>query len=169
MKLINFKEGRLKMARRLEELMDIVRATSDQDVDDFVDLMKPDSFSRAEMQQVYEETLGYDPTSYFDKKDIGNISDRIATYPDTPQEAVDYINDSKEELVDTAYDIFDDGRQEFLQAAVEQAIEEATGVAVDADVIEDEDDDDGRDSFDEDEEENEDDEESSGDNDFYDD
>jgi hypothetical protein len=134
------------MARRLEEMLAIVGANSDENLDDFVDLMRPEKFSRAEMQQIYEETIGHDPTSFFDKKEMGDMADQIASYPETPQEAVEVITNSKRELVESAYKIYDQNRPSYLRTSVEDALEEATGISVNQD-----------DSVDE-EEENEDDE-----------
>jgi len=122
------------MSGTLENVLQIVSATSDQAFDDLADLLKPEDHSREEMQETYEETLGYDPTTFFDRRDMKAIADRIKNDPNTPDEAVDYIRDQGENLVDEAFEQFDDTREVFLQAAVEQVIEDATGVEVDADL-----------------------------------
>ena len=144
---------------RLKEIIDIVTANSEENVDDFLDLMKPDSHDRDEMSAIYEETLGYDPSSYFDKRELGNIADAIAGDPETPSAVVDAIGESKDDLVETAYNIFAEGRSAaFLPAAMEEAIEELTGIPVDIDVEEDEDEDDDDDyEMEDDDEDNEDD------------
>ena len=130
----------------LENVLQILSATSDQSFDDLADLMKPEDHSREEMQETYEETLGYDPTTYFDKRDMKNIINRLASDENTPDEALDYIKNQEETLLDEAFEQFDSGRGVFLQAAVEQVIEEATGVEIDADLPEDFDDFDDDDS-----------------------
>jgi len=121
----------------LENVLQIVSATSDQSFEDLVDLMRPEDHSREEMQETYEETLGYDPTTYFDRRDMKDIVERIADDPNTPDEALGYIKDQGDDLIDDAFDQFDSSREVFLQAAVEQVIEEATGVEVNADLSDD--------------------------------
>lgn len=121
----------------LENVLQIVSATSDQSFEDLADLMRPEDHSREEMQETYEETLGYDPTTYFDRRDMKDIVERIADDPNTPDEALGYIKDQGDDLIDDAFDQFDSSREVFLQAAVEQVIEEATGVEVNADLSDD--------------------------------
>ena len=66
-----------------------------------------------------------------------DIVERIADDPNTPDEALGYIKDQGDDLIDDAFDQFDSSREVFLQAAVEQVIEEATGVEVNADLSDD--------------------------------
>lgn len=122
------------MSGTLANVLQILSATSDQSFDDLTDLMKPEDYSREEMQETYEETLGYDPTTYFDRRDMKGIIDKIANDSNTPDEALDYIKDHEETLINDAFEQFDDGREVFLQAAVEQVIEEVTGVEIDTDL-----------------------------------
>lgn len=121
----------------LENVLQILSATSDQSFDDLVDLLKPDEYSREEMQETYEETLGYDPTTYYDRRDMQAYAERLANDLNTPNEAVDYIKDQGDALIDEAFDQFNDSREVFLQAAVEQVITDATGVEIDIDLSED--------------------------------
>lgn len=138
------------MSGTLENVLQIVSATSDQSFSDLVDLMKPEDFSREEMQETYEETLGYDPTTYFDRRDIETIVDKIVDDVNTPDEALGYIEDQKESIVDDAFEQFDSNREVFLQASVEQVIEEATGVEVNADITDDDESDEDEESDDDD-------------------
>lgn len=125
------------MSGTLENVLQILSATSDQAFDELADLMKPENHSRVEMQETYEEALGYDPTTYFDRRDMKDIVSRIEDDPNTPDAALDYIKDQGDTLIDDAFEKFDSEREVFLQAAVEQVIEEDTGVEIDADLPED--------------------------------
>ena len=129
------------MSERLKQVLDIVTSNSDEAIDDLLELMSPEDHTREEMGQTFEDTLGYDPTCYYDKKQLGQIADDIADDPATPSGVVDAINDGKEDLIESAYNIFADGRDSaFLAAAMEEAIEDSTGISIDIESDEEDDD-----------------------------
>ena len=122
------------MEGTLKRVLDIISSSTDEDVDAFLELLKPEDHSREEMQVVYEDTLGYDPTSYYDKEDIKRIATKLEEDDSVDEEIQSFISNSKEDLVDAAYKIFDESRPVFLQAAVEEAVEDATGTSIDVEV-----------------------------------
>lgn len=135
----------------LQNLLDIVTANSEDVIDNFLDLMRPDDFTREEMGVIYEDTVGYDPISYYDKKDMRDYADQIAENPTTPQEVVDYIKESRDELVEEAYSLLDLSRENNIQACVESVINDKFGIDLDLDDESIEDENDGDDGVDDEE------------------
>ena len=128
------------MADRLKQILDIAKANSEDAFEDIIDLMKPEGKNRYEMGETFEEVLGYDPITYYDKQQLGKIADEISLDPMTPSEIVDYLKDKEQRVsvINRAYEIFEEERDEtFLPAALEEALEEETGVSVSINVEED--------------------------------
>lgn len=128
---------------RLNDLLNIVTANSEENIDDFLELLKPDNKSTEEMGSIYEETIGYDPITYFDKVSLNNMIDIIKDLPETPEAVVEALDDSRTEIIESAFNIFNENKIDtFLPAALEEAIEEITGVSIDIEFnVSDEDDD----------------------------
>lgn len=109
---------------------------------------------RDEAKAVFEKILNYDPVSYYDKKDIGEIVDaklNEAKYAN--------LDDDRQEIIDDAYEIFDNNRHVHLDAATKMAFDMRIS-SPDGDIddirkqlTDDFDDDDDFDDFDIDEEE----------------
>lgn len=138
------------MSERFNQILDIVSANSDESLDDFIDLMKPQEHTREEMGAILEDTIGYDATSYYDKHQLKVIAESIAGDPETPEVVSNYLTDSLDDAVDAAYEIFEEVRDgSVLPAAMEEAIQNETGVNIDIEVEEDEDDDDVDEDYDE--------------------
>ena len=117
---------------RLSEILQIVTANSEEAVDDLLEIMRPHEVTREEMGVMLENTIGYDATSYYDKKTINDILDDIEADPNTPTEVVSHIESNREDIVDQAYRVFEDGRDvAFLPASVEEVIESDTGINID--------------------------------------
>lgn len=112
---------------RLNEILTIVTANSEEDVDDLISLLTPDSCDAGELGETFESVIGYDPISYYDKKRLESLIDDIKDNGDTPEDVSEYINSSKEELVNDAYDDFDDHRDEYLEQSLNRVIEDKTG------------------------------------------
>ena len=142
------------MNSKLNDLLAIVTANSEENVDDFLTLLSPDTTSREEIQQTFEDTLGYDPTSYFDKKDIREKVDDILD-GDIPEHVQDYIASDKDAVVDEAFDKFDENRSDYLDEALNTVLMDNTDWSPDSDSDDDEEEDD---EYDEDEEDEDDDE-----------
>ena len=92
---------------RLKEILDIVSATEDSD-DVLLELLKPEAMTREEAHEVYESCLGYDPMTYFDKRDIENYVDQIIAC---------------ENITEIARKIVADNRNDIIEKAVEKATE----------------------------------------------
>ena len=131
------------MANRLNEIIAIVNANSEEDVSDLLTLMSPDNTPKEEIQETFEEVIGYDPLSYFDKKELGEKLDSMIEDRETPEDVVEDLADQKDEIVDAAYEIFDDSKSDYLNEALNEAIEEKVGYVADPD-----NDDDSNDDFD---------------------
>lgn len=131
------------MANRLNEIIAIVNANSEEDVSDLLTLMSPDNTPKEEIQETFEEVIGYDPLSYFDKKELGEKLNSMIEDRETPKDVAEDLADQKDEIVDAAYEIFDDSKSDYLDEALNEAIEEKVGYVADPD-----NDDDSNDDFD---------------------
>lgn len=131
------------MANRLNEIIAIVNANSEEDVSDLLTLMSPGNTPKEEIQETFEEVIGYDPLSYFDKKELGEKLDSMIENHETPEDVAEDLADQKDEIVDAAYEIFDDSKSDYLNEALNEAIEEKVGYVADPD-----NDDDSNDDFD---------------------
>ena len=131
------------MATRLEEILSIVTANSEEAVDDFLVIAHPENHEKEEIQETFEEVIGYDPLSYFDKKELGEKLDSMIENHETPEDVAEDLADQKDEIVDAAYEIFDDSKSDYLDEALNEAIEEKVGYVADPD-----NDDDSNDDFD---------------------
>ena len=112
---------------RLKDILDIVTSTGEEADSLLVDLLSPDRMTREEAQETFEMCIGYDPISYYDKKDILMHIDSIIDAEETPEDVAQTIGEDKREIADMAYEYFDLARQEILAGCVENAIEEKTG------------------------------------------
>lgn len=121
--------------KSLKEVLDTIQANDDQSVEDLYDLMRPDQHSDAEMQAMYEDALGYDPTTFFEKREMVNIANRIMNSGDVvPEEAIVYVRENFDDVVESSYEAYLENKPIFQQAAVEQTISERVGVDIDLDV-----------------------------------
>lgn len=112
---------------RLEEILQIVSANSEEAVDDFLTLLSPEKSSKEEIQSTFEDVVGYDPTSYFDKQAIGEKLDGIAESNETPEETSSYIKDNRDDAIQEAYDAFEESKPAFFDSVINDVLEEKTG------------------------------------------
>lgn len=117
---------------RLKEILDIVSANSEEDVDNLLEMMSPQNYTRSEMSEIMESGLGYDPISYYDKIRLGDLVDQMKEDSNLPDD-VDTLLKDKEALVDASYDAFDENRDSYLKDSLDQVIEEKTGYTDDDD------------------------------------
>lgn len=125
---------------RLKEILDIVTANSEEDIDSLLDMMSPQNFERSEMSEVFESNIGYDPISYYDKKRLVEMVEELEVSPDISEDVSELIKDSRESIVDEAYEVFDDNRDEYLKKSLDHVVEDKYGYEPDTD-LDDEDDD----------------------------
>ena len=126
---------------RLEEIINTMKANTDEAFDDVLELLKPENVSKEQLQGTFENVLGYDPVTYHDKKEISAISDEIAADPSTSEEVSEYINSSKEELIDEALEVFETNRQDYLRDSVDTVLNEKFDIQPDDDEGDDDDED----------------------------
>lgn len=115
------------MATRMEDILAIVTANSDEAVDDFLVLTHPENSSKEEIQETFEEVLGYDPTSYFDYGTLRVMLENMKNSEDIPRDVIEVLESDEEEILKEAYEKFDADRNMYLQDALNFAIEERTG------------------------------------------
>lgn len=104
---------------KMFDLINNVRDSFDEDgYDNLMDLMKPDEFSKEIMESKYEETLGYNPLTYFDSESLKRVYDNISKLPfitdnvkekfktnlesDKVKMELDYANSEKDEALATS-------------------------------------------------------------------
>ena len=112
---------------RLNEIIQIVTANSEESVDDLLTMLAPDNTIKEEMKETYEGVLGYDPISYYDKKELSEKVDTIIDSKDTPEDTASYLVDNKEDVISDSYDIFDANRSDYLEDVLNDVIEDRTG------------------------------------------
>lgn len=111
---------------RLREIIDIVNATEENAFDDLAEMLKPEDFDRYSAGEVYESCLGYDPVSYFDKKEIDDKVKALDTEC-MPEGVASIVVDESERIANFAYEVFDDRRSDFMDEAINQAVSDVTG------------------------------------------
>ena len=80
--------------KSLKEVLDICNANGEEGLDSLMQLMEPKD-EREEMSSLYEETLGYDPITYYDIKDIEKMIDDVSS-----ESIRNMINDHKDEIIE---------------------------------------------------------------------
>lgn len=128
---------------RLEEILQIVSANSEESVDDVLTLLSPDALPKEEIQETFEEVLGYDPTTYYDIKDIHNRIDKIMEEADIPEEVSDFLASDKQLVAQESFDVFEENKPKYFDESISQVILDKTGHDIMEDTdLEDVDDDD---------------------------
>ena len=115
------------MATRLEEILSIVTANSEEAVDDFLVIAHPENHEKGEIQETFEEVIGYDPTSYFDYDTLKVLLENMKNSGELPKDVIEVIESDTDEILKEAYDKYDSDRSIYLQDALNYAIEEKTG------------------------------------------
>ena len=110
------------MNSKLQEILDIVSASEDEADDILIALLRPEVLSREEAQEMFDVGIGYDPTTYFDKRDIERHVDGVVDEFHLPDEIIDDIIENKTTITDKAFEFFDESRQDYLKDNVIEAI-----------------------------------------------
>ena len=126
---------------RLEEILKIVNANSEESIDDVLTLLSPDAVSKEEIQETFEEVLGYDPTTYYDIKDIHDRINKIMD-ADIPEEVVDFLASDKQLVAQESFDVFEENKPKYFDESISQVILDKTGhdIMEDTDLEDDDDD-----------------------------
>ena len=107
---------------RLKQILDIITTNSEESIEDFLIMSDPDSHSREELQETFEEVLGYDPITHYDRQGMSEIADEIAGDVETSEEVSEYIKESKDELLDEALENFEADKPDYYKKAVEDVL-----------------------------------------------
>lgn len=104
--------------------IDLITAASmtetDNDVMDAISkLSSPENMSREEASELYEETLGYDPITYYDKFDLSCLLDLAENNAN-----VEISEELHDEVINTAIRIYDEGRRSNQLLALKTAVVE---------------------------------------------
>lgn len=109
---------------RLENILAIVTATGEESVDDLLTLLSPEKHEKEEIQQTFEEVIGYDPTSFYDKRGIEDAVDEASVRMDYAEEVRDEIVKNKETIASAAFTAFDNGKPGAFRHHVENTLRE---------------------------------------------
>ena len=128
---------------RLNDMLNMLTSSGEESDALLADLLRPESMTREEAQETFDSCLGYDPTTYFDKRDIEKHVNNFIESDDTPDDVAVVVIEEKDNIVKDAFERFDESRDDYLVEAVNDAISEITGYDADvADMLEDLDSDD---------------------------
>lgn len=117
------------MSTRLGELCNMLSADSEDAFDDVMTLLKPDNMSRDEMSANFEHTVGYDPISYHDKKELTSSVEALRDTDMLTPEQEEYLADKGNVVVDDAYDRFNSKyRSNALNDALTETLADTVGV-----------------------------------------
>ena len=112
---------------RLNDILDIVSASGEESDEVLMDLLRPDRMTREEAQIAFDDALGYDPTTYFDKRDIEDHVKSFIVDAAIPENISTIVADDKTTIVDDAFEIFDANRETYLRDSVVEAVYQNTG------------------------------------------
>lgn len=112
---------------RLNDILDMLTSSGEESDALLADLLKPESMTREEAQETFDSCLGYDPTTYFDKRDIEKHVDNFIESEDTPDDVATVVIEEKDNIVRDAFQRFDESRDDYLVEAAYDAISEITG------------------------------------------
>ena len=115
------------MANRLEDILAIVTANSDEAVDDFLVLSNPENHTKEEVQQSYIDIVGYDPTNYYDIRTLREMLDKMKHSNDIPRDVIDTIESDEDSIIDDALERYELNKESHLSDALNFVIEERTG------------------------------------------
>lgn len=109
---------------RLQEILNTITATGEESVDDLLPLLSPEKHEKSEIQQTFEEVIGYDPVDYYDKKGIREAVDDAAVRVDYPEDVRNEIVKNKETIADAAFIAFDNGKPDAFRHHVTNTLRE---------------------------------------------
>ena len=104
---------------RLEEVLQIASANSEEAFDDLADIMSPDKFTKEELSSNMEQALGYDPISYHDKRFMEEYFDKLLDSPDISSADKLSMKDDKEKILSDAYAMYQADSEGAMMSAVD--------------------------------------------------
>ena len=112
-----------------EAIKSAANAETDDDVMDvIIKMSEPEKMDRKEAQEAYTEYLGYDPTTYYDEKEIDEKLTKFEVEEGNPRSLVE----NHEALVESAMSIYEANRDYSQALAIKQAM---TLAEIDEDII----------------------------------
>ena len=112
-----------------EAIKSAANAQTDDDIMDvIIKMSEPEKMDRKEAQETYTEYLGYDPTTYYDEKEIDDKLRKFEIEEGNPRSLVE--NDDA--IVDSAMKIYEMNRDYNEASAIKQAMKL---VEIDEDII----------------------------------
>lgn len=105
--------------------VDLITAASMSETDaDIMDVIQkissPESMSREEASEVFEDVLGYNPTNFYDKRELSTLLDLAEekSHTEVPEEL-------HNEIIDKAFDMFETNRKSNQLSALRTAVIES--------------------------------------------
>ena len=94
--------------------------SSDEEVMDVINkLSSPESMNREEAGELFEETLGYNPTNYYDKRELSCLLDLAEEKSDFKLQ-----EDDHDQILDRAMALYEEGRKSNQLTALRSAVAE---------------------------------------------
>jgi hypothetical protein len=107
----------------LEYLTATATADCEADVDALLQTFNPVE-DRAEMGQVFQKALGYNPITYYDINDVLKAIDQLAEKSELTVASGHVMKDNKEAIVQRALEIYDESREFNLKQSLAKALDE---------------------------------------------
>lgn len=112
-----------------EAIKSAANAETDDDIMDvIIKMSEPEKMNRNEAQEAYTEYLGYDPTTYYDEKEIDEKLTKFEVEEGNPRSLVE----SHDAIVESAMSIYEANRDYGQALAIKQAM---TLSEIDEDII----------------------------------
>lgn len=103
----------------LEFLKKAATADEGSDLDDLFAVFEPEGKSRAQMGEVYNEALGYNPITHFDVEELSGVMSTILENADPA--FITAIKPKRKSIIDRAMEIFEVERTETLKRCLAKA------------------------------------------------
>jgi len=98
---------------KIKEILDMLSADDDFD-DALTELLKPETLRREESQEMFETFLGYDPITYYDRKDIEFYIDEVIGNKAVPENVSKLVEEHRNELIEKAFDKLEEVRDDHI-------------------------------------------------------
>ena len=114
------------MSKLLDYMVRCSNATYDDAVDDLLRMADPTNYdSQDEMEDHFEECLGYNPLTYFDKKFIEEQFDEVIA--SAPYSVRDQLRTKHDEIIDRTLECIDDVNDTVIRKVFIDVIKDTTG------------------------------------------
>lgn len=114
------------MSKLLDYIVRCNNATYDDAVDDILKMADPGNYeSRDEMEDHFEECLGYNPLTYFDRKFIEQQFDEVIV--NAPYSVRDQLRSKHDEIIERTLECIDDVNDTILRKVFIDVIKDTIG------------------------------------------